>query len=1041
MKIGRTARIVMLLLAWITVAAAPRASAQQYFGRNKVQYKDLKFQVLKTEHFDIYYYPEEREGIDIAARMAERWYVRLERILGHQLRGRQPLVLYASHVDFEQTNAIPGELGEGTGGVTEPLRRRIVLPLGGPLADTDHVIGHELVHAFQFDMTTPQNAPPGQNGAERLPLWFIEGMAEYLSLGPVDPNTAMWLRDAARDNKLPSIDDLDNPKYFPYRWGQAFWAYVGGRYGDDMIRRMLALAAAAGDYNVAIERALGIKTKALSSDWQDAIRRTYADVLASTTPPNEIGRIVIRATGLGGDVNVGPAISPDGRYLAFLSTRSVFSTDLFVADAATGRILHKLTSTASDPHFSSLQFIYSAGAWDSTGKQIAIATVVSGRPALAIFDAESGSKRHEAQVAGVDEIFNPTWAPDDHAICFTGISRGLTDLYLYDLAQSKLQRLTNDAFADIQPAWSPDGRRIAFATDRFSSNLDTLAIGDYRIATIEPESGRIEPIRTFAAGKSINPQWTPDGRALLFISDRDGIPNLYRLALDSGAIAQVTNVGTGLSGITSSSPALSVASKSGAVAFSVYEGGKYDIYAIDGAERGTAVSTAAAADRPSAGVLPPADRRPSETAALLTNATLGLPPPAAYPSESYRPSLSLEGLAQPTFGIGASRFGAAIGGGIALQFGDMLGDHVLTTVLQVSSIGGNFSPKDTAAEVAYLNQAHRWNWGVVGGQLPYLSGGFQSGIGVVGNEPAEIDQTILFRQTEQSAAGIVAYPFNRAQRVEFQGGVSRITFDQIVQTTAFSLNTGQLLVNDSQSTQIQSPLTLASTSAALVFDTANYGATSPVAGSRYRIEASPTFGSIQYTGLLADYRRYFMPVSFYTIAGRVLHYGRYGSGGDDPRLFPLFIGYPNLVRGYDINSFDATECVPSTPTANDCPAFDRLIGSRVLVGNLEFRFPLLRPFGASQRMYGPVPVEVALFADGGVAWNSIQQAPSSTTVANLIGTGQQPHPFKLANGVSSAGAALRVNLFGFAVGEFDFSRPFQRPGRGWIFQFNLSPGW
>ena len=125
----------------------------QYFGRNKVQYKKFDFQVLKTEHFDIYFYPSERDGIDIAAKLAERWETRLERLLSHKLRGRQPLVLYASHPDFEQTNVIQGELSEGTGGVTEPLRRRIILPLGGPLSDTDHVIGHELVHAFQYDMT------------------------------------------------------------------------------------------------------------------------------------------------------------------------------------------------------------------------------------------------------------------------------------------------------------------------------------------------------------------------------------------------------------------------------------------------------------------------------------------------------------------------------------------------------------------------------------------------------------------------------------------------------------------------------------------------------------------------------------------------------------------------------------------------------------------------------------------------------------------------------------------------------------------------
>ena len=1034
---NRRARFVAVALA--TLLASPVSA--QYFGRNKVQYKKLDFHVLKTEHFDIYYYPQEREGIDVAARMAERWRARLGRILGHELRGRQPLVLYAAHPDFEQTNAIYGELSEGTGGVTEPLRRRIVLPLGGPLADTDHVIGHELVHAFQFDMTTNPNpngrnpnAQNGQNGAERLPLWFIEGMAEYLSIGPVDPNTAMWLRDAVRQkdektgrDSLPTIEELDKPKYFPYRWGQAFWAYVGGRFGDDVIPLMLKIAAAAGDTDVAIEKVLGVKTKALSDDWLASIREAYEPILASKTPPNEIGRLIVRGTGLGAELNVGPAISPDGRWLAFLSTRSVFSTDLFIADAATGKIVHRLTSTASDPHLSSIEFIYSAGAWDAASQRIAIATVVAGRPALAVYDAASGNKEREIPVAGVDEIFNPTWAPDGHAVCFTGLARGLTDLYVYDFSTSRLRQLTNDAYADLQPAWSPDGTLIAFATDRFSSNLQTLAIGDYRLAVVDPDTGVVRPLRAFTSGKNINPQWTPDSSALLFISDRDGIPNLYRIGVTLGDISQITRIGTGISGITSSSPALSVASGSGVAAFSVYEGGKYDIYALEVGSGGAGRTGRAGGLAPievNAGVLPPIDRKPSEVLALLGNATLGLPAPVEYPTTEYTPSLSLEGLAQPTIAVGADRFGAAVGGGIALQFSDMLGNHTLVTAVQLSSgLTNNFSLKNTVAQAIYFNQAHRVNWGIAAAQIPYLTGGFQSGVGAVGNEPAEIDQTILFRQTEQSASLIAAYPFNRAQRVEFQGGVTRLSFDQVVETTAFSLNTGTLLLNDSSTTSLGNPLSLANTSAALVFDTANFGATSPVQGTRYRFEATPTFGSLQFTSLLADYRRYFMPVSFYTIAARVMHYGRYGAGGEDQRLFPLFIGYPNLVRGYDVGTFESADCTPTA--ASDCPQFDRLTGSRLLVGNVEFRFPLLRPFGASQRMYGPVPVEVALFADGGVTWNRSQR-PS------FLGGSR--------GGVGSAGVAFRVNLFGYAVGQFDFAHPFQRPGRGWIFQFNLAPG-
>jgi hypothetical protein len=1015
--------IAASFVAVCLTASLSTPAAAQYFGRNKVQYKKLDFQVLKTEHFDIYFYPSEREGIDIAARMAERWHARLQKLFEHELSGRQPLILYASHPDFEQTNAIPGDLGEGTGGVTEPLRRRIVLPMAGPLGDTDHVIGHELVHAFQYDIMIGPNAPPGGHAAEQLPLWFIEGMAEYFSIGPVDPNTAMWLRDAARQEKLPSIDELDNPKYFPYRWGQAFWAYIGGRFGDEVISRMMAVAATSGDLRVVFKNVLGMDSKELSADWQASIREAYAPVLAATTPPDEIGRTLLKTEGLGGEMNVGPSISPDGKWIAFFSERSLLSIDLFVADAATGKVVRKITSTATDPHYSSIQFIYSAGAWDAASRRIAIGTVTGGQPALAIFDAQSGRREQEIPVPDLDEVFNPTWAPDGHAIAFTGMSRGLSDLFVYDLQSSTIARLTNDAYADLTPAWSPDGGSIAFSTDRFSSDLRTLEVGEYRLALIDLRTGAIAQVPSLTGGKNINPQWSPDGRALYFISDRDGIPNLYRITLATGVVARITSAATGLSGITSSSPALSVASGTGTTVFTVYEDGKYVLHTLGGDIRGSAPGPPSAL----AAVLPPVNRRPSDVMAALADPTTGLPAGAGdFETADYKPSLSLEAVSQPSIAVGASRFGASIGGGIAFQFGDVLGDHTLIAAVQLNAgLSSNFSASNTAAQVLYLNAAHRWNWGFVGGQTPYLSGGTLSGIGTLQGAPVEVDQSILYRQTERSAAGLVAYPFSRAQRVEWQAGVSRITFDQIVRTTAFSLNTGQVLQDDTVTTSLGSALNLATTSAALVFDTTSFGATSPVQGQRYRFEASPTFGSIDFTSVLADYRRYFMPVSFYTIAGRVLHYGRYGSGGQDGRLSPLYLGYPNLVRGYDVAPVGATACAVGTQTVSDCATFDQLMGSRMLVGNLEFRFPLLRPFGASQRMYVPLPVEVAFFTDGGVAWNR----------------GQRPSLFGgERDGIASAGVTLRVNLAGYAVGEFDFAHPVPTQGHGWVFQFNLSPG-
>ena len=289
---GVSSRSALLSALFFLFLAVPAVTLAQggYFGRNKVQYQKFDFKVLKTDHFDIYYYAEEEEAAKLAARMSERWYTRLSQLLNHELSSRQPLILYASGAHFRQTNAIEGDLGEGTGGVTEAYKRRIVLPFAGPIEASDHVLGHELVHAFQYDITGT-NVSSGSAGALALPLWFIEGMAEYLSVGPVDPHTAMWMREAARREKLPTVDQLDNPKYFPYRYGQALWAYIAGKYGDGAVGNMLRAASGRdSSYDVAIKSVLQIDSKELSKDWHEAEFEAFRPIAEATKMPAAFAR-------------------------------------------------------------------------------------------------------------------------------------------------------------------------------------------------------------------------------------------------------------------------------------------------------------------------------------------------------------------------------------------------------------------------------------------------------------------------------------------------------------------------------------------------------------------------------------------------------------------------------------------------------------------------------------------------------------------------------------------------------------------------------
>src|SRR5262249_45394198 len=219
-------------------------------------------------------------------------------------------------------------------------------------------LGHELVHAFQRDILRQTGRP-----LATLPLWFVEGMAEYLSIGDLDSNTLMWLRDAVAQDRLPRIDELDNPRWFPYRYGQALWWFLADRYGPKVIRTALKWAGSGGALK-RLTAATGTTISTLSQQWHEAIRERIA--VMPTGPCCETNSRTVIAPGKnGGRLNVAPALSPDGRYLVFLSERDQFSVDVYLADASSGNVIRRLLNTAVDSHFDSIQFIDSSGSWSS----------------------------------------------------------------------------------------------------------------------------------------------------------------------------------------------------------------------------------------------------------------------------------------------------------------------------------------------------------------------------------------------------------------------------------------------------------------------------------------------------------------------------------------------------------------------------------------------------------------------------------------------------------------------------------------------------
>ncbi len=1023
--------------------ASASGAAGQEFGRNKVAWENYDWRVLHTPHYNIHYYPIEAEHVADASRMAERWNARLGREFQHTLTELKPIIFYADAPAFYGNNVTPG-LGQGVGGVTEPIHTRLIMPFTGVYKDDDHVLGHEMVHVYQYDIAegragAAQTTGGGLAAMGRLPSWMIEGMAEYLSLGREDPLTAMWMRDAALTGHLPTVAQLnsDDPRYFPYRYGEALWAYIGGKWGDRAVTEIYRFSLREGP-EAALRRVLGESPQQLGQEWLTAVRTTYLPLVEGRTRPGDVGHL-ITGKNKPQDMNVGPELSPDGKYVAFFSARGLFSIDLFLADVETGKVVKKLASPIGNSHIEDISFVYSSGTWSPDAKKFAYIVYAKGGNQLAILDAASGKTQRYIGVQNVGEMTNPAWSPDGSQIAFSGNKGGNSDLYLVDVATGTTRQITNDRYADLHPAWSPDGRTLAWATDREQgTDFQKLTYAPLKIALMDVASGQIRLLPGNGNAQQINPQFSADGRSVYFVSNAGGYSDIYRQDLSTNQLYQVTHLATGVSGITALSPSLSVARQTGRLGFSVFQNGGYNLYSL---EAGQAQGTALPANPEqvaSAGILPPVTAlTTSIVVQYLQDPAMGLPDgDTRYASTDYKPTLRLDYVGQPTIGVGTTGYGTAVGGGASAYFSDLLGNRTLGVAVQA-----NGTIQDIGGQAFYLNTGHRWNWAAMIAHIPYLTGGTD----VTSNSDGTyfINQHLI-RVFVDQAMMAVQYPFNQTHRVEFNAGYTHYGYS--TQLFQFLTDAAGNIIGEQQSNndplfagQLNGFHTVQA-AAAVVGDWAMFGFTSPIAGGRYRLEVSPTVGSMKFNSVLADYRQYLWANPF-TFAVRAMTYGRWGNDAGDQRLSPLFLGYPTFIRGYEASNFGGAEC-SSTVATQSCPEFNRLIGSKIAVANAEIRVPLFGVPGYGLLNFPFLPTEIAPFVDAGMAWGPVSPYTNADYQSPRLVFDRNPD---CAVGcrvpVFSTGVSARINVLGYLVAEIYYAYPFQRPLKGAHFGFNLSPGW
>jgi hypothetical protein len=1003
----------------------------QNFGKNKVQYEHFDFEILTSNNFKVHHYLENEESAKTVAELCELWYKRHQVVFKDTFRTKNPFIVYNNHADFQQNTVIQTLIGTGTHGVTEALRTRVIVPFLESNKETSHVIGHELVHVFQFNILKQEDSLFLGN-VQNIPLWMVEGMAEYLSVGRSDLQTSIWMRDAVLQNDIPTLKDMTrNPyKYFPYRYGHAFWVFVTGLWGDAIMKPLFVNTAKYG-YERGIKLTLGVTPEKLSQAWERALKETYKPYIAKTNS-NIAGEKVFWSENAG-RLNIAPSISPNGQHLVFLSDRDVISIDIYMADPQKKEIEKRLTGAVQRPYVDEYMYLGSAGTWSPDNTKYAMSTFIKGRNQLIIVNVETKEFVKKIKINNVPSFSNPSWSPKGNKIVFSGLVQGQSDLFMYDLDTEETTQLTDDRYSELHPHWSPDGDRIVFIADRGKeTDFNKNQFSSYNICVYDYKSDSVEVIDVFPGADNVNPYFSSDGKSIYFLSNADGFRNLYQYEIESRRTFKLTDYYTGIIGMTELSPAFTMARETGDIVYSVYRKGEYVLYKVNETEfLRTLVNSNEVDFRPMA--LPTLEKPPTNYVAQQLE-SYGLLDSMIFKEKPYKPEFQLEYIGSSGVGVGVSQFGTAMAGGVNMLFSDMLKRNQIYAALQV-----NGQIEDIGGAVNYINQSRRFNWG--GGFLhfPYRYDDFRYisyDTSLIKTYRTFIDEVSLFSY----------YPISKNQRLEGGLGYTHYGVSLEVDTIIYT-PVGRLVKRDKNPPEEDEfdPFGVLNSYIAYVGDNSHFGLTSPLKGYRYRFQVKQyfqlnkdiNFDDIRFLSVSADYRKYFYtkPLGF---GIRLLHYGRYNVDlADQTLVYPLYIGYNYFMRGYASGSFQ--NCT------GDCFNINRLAGNKMALMNAEVRLPFTGPkrlaFIGSKFLYS----DLVLFFDGGIAWNEGDNIRFNWKINDkwIDEEREEDNNSLYRIPVYSAGISLRINLFGMLVLEPYYAYPFQRTGLNRpIFGFGItSSGW
>lgn len=539
----RSLLLLALLLLMLPVEAQFYNGSHQEFGKNRVQYRDFRWQTYRFDDMDVHFYPEGRDVAQYAAMSAMHNRKDLEKFFDFKLEDRVHLVVYNSLTDFRQSNVglAAADAQHNVGGVTRIIGNKVFVYFEG-----DHALLDQQVRAGLAQLILEQLLHGGNwreamrnNSLTGMSEWYTKGVVGF-SAGPWDARGEARLRDGILSGRYDRLDRLQGED--AALMGQALWQYVNDVYGAAVIPNVLYMTRVTRNPDSGFLYVLGVSLKTLTSDCLAYYRTRFSEADGRRSDPATTEEIKVRTKR--NTTYAQFKLSPTGTHAAWTSNE-LGQYKVWLHERGTGKTRRILKGEKKIARI--IDGSYPVLAWHPTGRALSWITERKGVLLFTTYTLDD-RKKIVKEIFDMDKVLSMDYAPDGRTMVFSGVRQGRTDLYLYHVIGNRQERLTDDQYDDLDPAFVDGGKGIIFTSDRYDDTLRTSGPVEYyrgqKDVFVYDLGSRSRVLRrvTDTPDADERQPMAYSGSAYTYLTDRDRLMDRWVAVLDSTIIAVDTVV-------------------------------------------------------------------------------------------------------------------------------------------------------------------------------------------------------------------------------------------------------------------------------------------------------------------------------------------------------------------------------------------------------------------------------------------------------------------------------------------------------------------